>query len=109
VLSVEPATASPGDSVTLVLTNRSVGAIGYNLCTSALERRSGGGWSPVPSGRVCTMELRTLQAGVEVRYGMPLPSGLEPGEYRIGSSFEALDAGVMERVVSEAFRVRSGG
>ena len=50
-------------SLELLLRNGSAQAIGYNLCASTLERRSGDGWQPVASQRVCTMELRLLGRG----------------------------------------------
>ena len=51
-LRAEPATIASGGSMTLTLDNESGGAIGYNLCASGLERRSGGGWHPLPENRM---------------------------------------------------------
>jgi len=105
-LSVQPTALPAGDSITLVLSNRSSGMLGYNLCTSELERRMGAEeWRAVPSDRVCTMELRTLAAGEDARYRLDLPSGLAPGEYRFLTAVERLEAGERGSVRSDVFRV----
>jgi hypothetical protein len=75
------ATVSQGRSLELALRNGSARAIGYNLCASTLERRSGGRWQPVASQRICTMELRSLAPGGEARYRVSLEN-VPPGEYR---------------------------
>lgn len=104
-LEVEPGTAAAGDSVTLVLTNGSSAAVGYNLCTSALERRTDDGWEAVPSDRICTMELRTLPAGGEARYSLAVEPGLTAGDYRYRTDVERLDTGARESIASGAFRI----
>lgn len=106
-LAVEPAAASTGESITLLLRNESSGAIGYNLCTSGLERQVGGDWQAVPSDRVCTMELRTLEPGQQARHAAELPGGLPPGRYRYHTTVERLGAGLRDAVRSEPFRVGS--
>lgn len=105
-LGVDPDVASPGATVELTLTNSSADPIGYNLCTSGLERRDGGDWEPVASNRVCTMELRTLEPGSAARYSYELPAGLASGEYRFTTTAENLTAGGRTGVRSEAFTVR---
>lgn len=104
-LNVEPESLSAGDSITLELSNGSAEAVGYNLCTSGLERLSGGEWQAVPSDRVCTMELRTLPGGERVRYELDLPSDLPAGEYRYRTRVERLDAGEGRMLRSGTFRV----
>lgn len=104
-LSVQPAPIAPGDSLVLVLENASADPVGYNLCASGLERREAGAWRPVPSQRVCTMELRTLDPGGEARYTLPLPEGLPAGEYRAVTGVENLPRGERTGVASEPFRV----
>lgn len=104
-LSVEPEAPSAGDSITLELSNASDEAVGYNLCTSSLERLSGGEWRAVPSDRVCTMELRTLPPGERARYALILPPDLSPGEYRYVTRVERLDAGEGSVLRSGTFRV----
>lgn len=104
-LSVEPASLPAGDSITLELSNGSADAVAYNLCTSELERLSGGEWQAVPSDRVCTMELRSLPGGQQVRYELDLPSDLPAGEYRYRTRVARLDAGEGRMLRSGTFRV----
>lgn len=105
VLRVEPESPDAGERVSLVLENGSGGTVGYNLCTSALERERGGAWTPLPSDRVCTMELRTLQPGQSDRYPLELPAGMEAGRYRFSTGIERMDAGTRESVSTEPFEV----
>lgn len=104
-LGVEPDVIEAGGTVELVLGNESSGEIGYNLCTSVIERRTEGGWDGVPSDRVCTMELRILPAGEIARYPYELPAGLGPGEYRFLANVEMMDAGGRRSVWSEAITI----
>ena len=105
-LRIEPTAAAPGDSVALVLDNGSAEIVGYNLCTTTLDRRSGEAWEPVASDRVCTMELRMLQPGQEARITLALPADLAPGEYRAVTGVERMDAGERTGVATEPFQVR---
>lgn len=104
-LRVDPETAAPGDSVTLVLQNDTSDDVGYNLCNSALQVRSGDAWEPVPSDRVCTMELRMLTPGNEDSFTLQLPTDLAPGEYRFTTSIEVLPSGTTEALESSVLRV----
>jgi hypothetical protein len=104
-LGVEPEVTEAGGTVELVLRNESSGEIGYNLCTSAIERRTDGGWAGVPSDRVCTMELRILSAGEITRYPYELPEGLAPGEYRFLANVEMMDAGGRRSVWSDPITI----
>ena len=106
ILTVEPDAVAAGDSVTLTLSNESSGDIGYNLCTSSLERQSNGDWQSVPSDRVCTMELRTLGPARQTEYAIELPEELAPGAYRYGTSVEMLEEGIRHVVRSDPFQVR---
>lgn len=101
-LSASPESLSPGATVTLRLANGSRGQVGYNLCTSALETAAG---AAVRTDRVCTMELRTLEAGQSATYGYELPAGLEPGSYRFSSGVEWMAAGNRTNVTSNSIRV----
>ena len=94
-----PVTSSPGihftaervssDTVRLALDNGTQSQIGYNLCTSALERRSGSDWIPVQTDDVCTMELRTLNPGADATFEKKLPATLPAGEYRYSTRVES--------------------
>ena len=94
-------TVSQERSLDLSLRNGSAQAIGYNLCASSLERRSGDRWQPVASQRVCTMELRSLAPGGEARYRVPLEN-VPPGEYRARARID----GTPREVATEPFRLR---
>jgi hypothetical protein len=104
-LRVEPESVSVPGSVTLVLSNESPEEVGYNLCTSSLERSVAGSWQAVPSDRVCTMELRMLPPGDEARLPLELPADLASGEYRFLTSVEMTRVGDQGPVRSEAFRI----
>jgi hypothetical protein len=105
-LLVEPTPAAPGDSVVLVMDNASGEPIGYNLCTSTLERRVGESWQPVPSDRICTLELRTLDPGQEARFAFMLEEDISAGEYRAVTGVELLQSGEWIDVASEQFRIQ---
>ena len=104
-LATEPSSAAPGDTLTLILTNASQEAIGYNLCSSGLERRQGTDWQVVPSNRVCTMELRVLEPGDQATFPVDVPDTLSTGEYRFTTSVDLFDSGGREGLASEAFSV----
>ncbi|HWH22321.1 MAG TPA: hypothetical protein VNT25_03385 [Allosphingosinicella sp.] len=105
--TVEPRTAAPGTAVTLILRNGLPRPVSYNLCSSAVEQRQAGGWTAIPSDGVCTLELRGLQPGQEVRYPRTLPATLAPGEYRFrtGVELQPNRAG-LEQIYSGTFIVR---
>lgn len=74
--------AQTGDRVLLTLRNGSAAPVGYNLCSSELQRRTGSGWDHVETGGMCTMEIRMLPAGESATFEHTLPSGSAAGEYR---------------------------
>lgn len=104
-LVVEPAQVAPGDSVTLRLTTTLGDSVGYNLCSSTLQRRLVNDWQPVPSDRICTMELRTLAPGDTARFTVRLSDGLDPGEYRYHLRVLKAQTDAMRDVSSGVFRV----
>ena len=95
------AAVSQERSLELALRNGSAQAIGYNLCASTLERRSGDRWRPVALQRICTMELRSLAPGGEARYRVPLEN-VPPGEYRARARID----GNPPEVATDPFVVR---
>ncbi|CAN5703241.1 hypothetical protein BH23GEM6_BH23GEM6_19090 [soil metagenome] len=103
-LDVQPTALSPGEAVTLTLSNRTPWPIGYNLCTSSLERESAGTWQPVPEDRICTMELRLLDPDERSELQLQLPADLAPASFRYTANVE--DRGSMEPVSSPPFQVR---
>lgn len=104
-LSIAPAAAAPGDSVTLTLDNGSGEQIGYNLCASGLQRQTAAAWEAVPTDVVCTMELRTLAAGQQTTWRTTLPATLESGQYRYTTNIEAMETGGRFSITSDSFRV----
>jgi len=101
-LSAAPATTTEGSTVTLTLRNGSGEQIGYNLCTSALETSAG---QPVPSSRVCTMELRTLEPGKTATYPYELPVNMTAGNYRFVTQVEWMGSGRRSAVRSNSIAV----
>ena len=87
--AVEPQTAAPGATVTLLLINRSPHLVGYNLCGSSLERYDGASWRGVPVTGVCTRELRIASPGQTVSYTIRLPAALPAGKYRFSTGIES--------------------
>lgn len=75
-------------TIRLALDNGSSQPIGYNLCPSELQRRSGSGWTRVPVDKVCTMQLLTLNPGHDATFEKLLPAGLPSGKYRYVTGIE---------------------
>lgn len=105
VLRIDNGRHAAGDPVTLVLTNGSNEAAGYNLCPSVLSRESSGEWIAVPSDRVCTMELRSLEPGAEDRMTLELPADLTPGRYRFETTVFGWETDLQSTLRTEAFEV----
>jgi hypothetical protein len=101
------AAADPGRAggITLTLHNDSNQSIGYNLCSSSLEQRSGESWTAVREDRACTMELRTLEPGAQTTESMMLPPGTSSGEFRYTTSIEFMEAGERVTVSSNPITV----
>jgi hypothetical protein len=95
----------PGGEVRLVLENVTGDVLGYNLCTHALERNDGGEWNALAIPRVCTMELRLLDPGVEASYDTTLPEELEAGEYRFRIAVNFMDTDRYRDLASVAFQL----
>ncbi len=89
--------------VTLTLRNGSAAPVGYNLCSSGLQRASGGSWEAIETDEVCTMELRILQPGGSATFEKTLPADLRPGEYRYTTNLE--ENGTRGAAISNPFRV----
>jgi hypothetical protein len=96
-------TARTGQTVKLTLSNESGGPIGYNLCTSALQRHTAGKWAAVETGDICTMEIRTLQNGSTATFDKTLPDDTVSGEYRYAANVDS--NGTPIAVASDPFQV----
>lgn len=103
-LTLSPSRPVPGDSATLTLRNRTTEDIGYNLCTSGLQRRDGTAWIPVPEDRVCTLELRSLRPGDEDSFTLAVPDTISGEAYRYVTNIEHLVAGRSDSASTEEFR-----
>ena len=98
-------TAAPsGTRVMLTLMNHGDSPIGYNLCTSGLQRRDPNDWVDVRTDEVCTMELRTLQPGATATFEKTLPANLTPGTYRYETSVEQPGGGGHVVVATDSFK-----
>ena len=102
-LSAAPARTAAGGTMTLTLRNGSSERVGYNLCTSGIETSAG---RAVETGRICTMELRTLEPGRSANYAYELPDNLADGTYRFLTSVERMGSGRRGAVRSNSFEVR---
>lgn len=92
-------------TVVLTLTNDSTSAVGYNLCSSGLQRRDGSQWTDVPTDEVCTMEIRTLQPGQSANFEKRLPPSAGAGEYRYVTGVEIPLNGSRVGVQSNTFEL----
>ena len=101
VAACTPVTTAPGGSlhfsgervgaatVRLTLDNGTTSQVGYNLCSSELQRITERGWTRVDTDDVCTMELRTLNPGADATFEKQLPPDLASGEYRYVTGVES--------------------
>jgi hypothetical protein len=90
-------------TVKLTLSNESGGPIGYNLCASALQRRTAGQWTAVETGDICTMEIRTLQNGSTAIFDKTMPDDTVSGEYRYATNVDSNGTPIV--VASDPFKV----
>ena len=97
------AASSAARTVTLTLTNHSSSPVGYNLCTSGLQRRQGGQWVNVPTDEVCTMEIRSLAPGQSATFEKTPPQNAGAGEYRYVTGVEVPLSGSRVTVESNPF------
>jgi hypothetical protein len=96
--------ARTDQTVKLTLSNESGGPVGYNLCTSALQRRTAGKWTGVTTGDICTMEIRTLQNGRTAKFDKTLPADTVSGEYRYTANVDSNGRPIV--VASDPFKVQ---
>lgn len=95
-----------GGNVQLTLHNDSGAEVGYNLCSSRLERLEASSARNVPLDIVCTMELRRLAPQTTAAFTHTLPAGLQPGQYRFVTNIESPLGATQATVASEPFTVR---
>jgi uncharacterized protein YfaS (alpha-2-macroglobulin family) len=108
VLETDRGSYAAGERIRLILNNRGAGAIGSNLCMSALERRDGQQWVvvPPPADETCTGDLPVAFPGGQLSYEFRLRPEMAAGEYRFRSRVEDAATGMDRDVVSNSFQVR---
>lgn len=105
VLTTDQAAYAPGAMATVTFRNATDGPVSLSqpLACATVERRSGGGWSAVPSDRMCTAALVPVAAGASVTAEVAVPG--EAGTYRVSQAVYPTD-GEGTEVVSAPFEVR---
>jgi hypothetical protein len=88
----------------LMLDNGAPHPIGYNLCTSVLQRRTASGWSEA-AAEICTMQLDTLNPGADATFEKN-QDDLEPGEYRYVTRVESPLGTASAVIATDPFVVR---
>jgi hypothetical protein len=104
-LLVTPEIPAVGEQAVLTLRNGSAAPVSYNLCSSTLMRHNGSAWEPIPSDRMCTMELRVLAPGEEDQFTVTMPTELAPGSYRFETTISDGEGGGPESLGSMIFLV----
>jgi hypothetical protein len=87
----------------LMLDNGAPHRIGYNLCASALQRRTATGWSEGMTD-ICTMQLNVLEPGADATYEKR--PELTAGEYRYVTRIENPLGSPPQTIATEPFVVR---
>ena len=95
-----------GESAKIVLRNQTDATIGYNLCTSSRDLRSGGEWKRYAPLRVCTAAFYNLAPGAETVLDEPLTAEWQPGEYRMVTTVNLPARGTHGEVFTPTFTVR---
>ena len=98
---------TPADSVVTSLVNTSDDDVGYNLCLTALEKRSGGSWTRVARNpeQPCILPLYILRPGESATYREAASRFPGPGTYRLRTDVETPVPGPRMEVVTDPFTV----
>ena len=94
--------------IQLAIQNGESERLAYNTCIRELEVRDGANWVPGPASlRLCTRDVRYVDARTTRPDSTDLDLGLAPGEYRIVLGFSRYYApeGEVIRAVSNAFTI----
>ena len=103
--STDKVTYKAGDIVVLQLENKSNENIGYNLCSAQLEQQKVTNWEIVPSDRMCTAVVYTLEPGKSTTYEIKLDDNMAAGEFRFIAEIHLLESKVKGRRLSNTFKV----
>jgi hypothetical protein len=73
-----------GERVALTIVNRGDRQYGFNPCNRTVEQETGGTWTPFEEpGRICTLEIWTIDPGQTRTAETTLPRMMAPGRYRL--------------------------
>ena len=95
-----------GETAKVVLRNQTDAAIGYNLCTTSRELRSGSEWKRYAPLRVCTAAFYNLAPGAEAVLDEPVTAEWQPGEYRLVTMVNLPAKNTHGEVFTPVFTVR---
>ena len=104
-LTTDQLAYAPGATATVTLQNGTDAPVSLPqpLACAAVERETGGGWSPVPSDRMCAAVLVPVDAGAAATATVAVPG--EVGTYRLSQAVLSGEGGGTV-VVSAPFQVR---
>jgi hypothetical protein len=108
LLTTDQSSYSQGSVVRLTIQNEESVRLAYNACIRELEVRDGPNWIPGPASlRLCTRDVRYVEARTTRPDSTDLDLGLTPGEYRIvlGFSRDYAPEGDVTRAVSNPFTI----
>lgn len=106
MMQTDAASYAAGTRMSVRLTNRTGGPVGYNLCRSRLERRNDeGDWRQAQPAlaEVCTAELRTLSPGQSASFAFSPSSQSRRGSYRVVTPLDGMYGRPRVDVVSNTF------
>jgi hypothetical protein len=112
LLVTDAASYVSGGPAAVRITNRTGRSVGYNLCRSRLERRGDDDvWRQTMGSlaEACTAELRTLRPGQSATYSFRIATTSRPGQYRISTDLEDLQARLRFIAVSNTFSLAGAG
>ena len=108
LLTTDKSSYTEASVVQLAIQNQESERLAYNACIRELEVRDGVNWVPGPvSLRLCTKDVRYVDARTTRPDSTDLDLGLTPGEYRIVLGFTRDNApeGEVIRGISNAFTI----
>lgn len=97
------------EAISLTLANRDEkGSLGYNLCSSTLEKLHAGKWQAVAPQEdwVCTAALYLLDPGEQASFVFDFDQPIPPGVYRFKTKIEINDKRERVELTTHEFNVR---
>ena len=108
LLTTDQSSYSQAAVVQLAIQNEESERLAYNTCIRELEVRDGANWVPGPASlRLCTRDVRYVEARTTRPDSTDLDLGLTPGEYRIvlGFTRDFAPNGQAIRAISNPFTI----